>query len=69
MPILSLPTTPGQIVYLCAALAGFAAFVLTLLSVQISVTLAEAAAEQPVERKVTPARRASVASARRANAA
>jgi hypothetical protein len=66
MPVL--PSLPGQIAFLCATLAAFAAFALTLLSVSVSVTLARAAAEQPVERTVTPARRAGLADTQRATA-
>ena len=57
MPVLALPASPGQIAFLCAALAGFVSFAVTLLWVSLSVTLASAD-EKAIERKVTPARRA-----------
>ena len=63
MPILSLPTSPGQIAFLCAAIAGFIAFAIGLFCVSVYVTLSTATAEEPVERKVTPARRADTVSA------
>ncbi len=63
MPVLHLPTVLPQVVALVFALACFAAFAVTLLAVSISVTLAQRAAEQPVPRSATPARRARTAAA------
>ena len=61
MPAIALPTSPGQIVFLAVCIAGFASFAVTLLWVSLTVTLSKAA-EQPIERKVTPARRTATAS-------
>ncbi len=57
MHAISLPTSPGQIVFLAASIAGFVAFAVTLLWVSLTVTLSNAAPEKPIEREVTPARR------------
>jgi len=69
MPAISLPTSPGQIFFLLAAMAGFAAFAISLFWVSASVTLSKSAAEKPVEREVTPARRMEAPSAAHRKAA
>jgi hypothetical protein len=56
MPAIALPTSPGEIAFLAATIAGFVAFAVTLLWVSLTVTLAKAPAERPIEREVTPAR-------------
>ena len=56
MPILHFPTVLPQQIALLFSVACFVTFALTLLSVSITVTRAQRAAERPVPRSVTPAR-------------
>ena len=56
MHALSMPSTFGELAMLAVIIAGFASFALTLFAFSTSAMLAQAAAERPVERQVTPAR-------------
>jgi len=69
MPAIALPTSPGEIAFLAATIAGFVAFAVTLLWVSLTVTLAKAPAERPIEREVTPARPVATFPSERAKAA
>jgi hypothetical protein len=57
MPVLHFPGSAPELMVLGSVLVGFAAFAVTLLTVSLSVTRWQRAAEQPIERSVIPARR------------
>jgi hypothetical protein len=58
-----LPTEFSQLVILIFIIASFGAFIVTLLTVSLWVTLGQRVVEPPVERSVTPARQIEPAAA------